>query len=179
MFCKKCGKERNIISWLTAKSCPKSEKDTILLKGCNTEDEWDDGVFDFNAVLEKEEAEQYRILREGNIELLDFYFNNLYRDSYYAKFYIESLREIIRNVPEYRDYIIKEILKQDDRPISLFKENQWAVLDYHILELLDENYSESTNKKEISEYIINKQKSVRSKTKKKSKELVKKYGLKN
>jgi hypothetical protein len=50
-------------------------------------------------------------------------------------------------------------------------------LEFEILEIFEDNYDEVKNKERISAFIMDKQKSISPKTKKKSKEMVKRLGI--
>ena len=138
-------------------------------------------VTDMSARVEMEEAESLKnisiAIRGGNTEIIDFWLNLSYfndeRPGYDIAYCVEYLGKIIKNVPEYKNKIISELINHQE--ITLFKQKQFAILDYYILKLIDENFSELNNEGEIFEYIIKKQKSVYKKTRKKSKELFKKY----
>ena len=181
-LCRKCINEPNINSWLSKNRCPKSRKDVGLLGNEILQAEGEfvcNAVWDLEAAWKKEEAEIFRTIREGDISVIDdnldyLYYKDISKESIERR--VGVLGRIMKNVPEHKNKIICELLKLEDK-ISFIKEEK-PLLDYCILEIIEENYTELTNEEEISEYIIRRQKSISLKTKKKSKKLIKKYGLK-
>jgi len=110
-------------------------------------------------------------------EIINEYLKCLYDDKISNAVYTtESLKDIIKNKPEYLDKIVNELLQH--RKKTFYNEKHEALLEYGFLEIFDENYSKLMNKEIISAFILDKKESISSKTKKKSKEMIKKYGFK-
>jgi len=110
-------------------------------------------------------------------EIINDYLKCLYDEKISNAVYTaECLKYIIKNKPEYREKIVSELLLH--RKKTLYNEKHEALLEYGFLEIFEENYSELLNKNIISAFILEKKDSISSKTKKKSRELIKKYGLK-
>ena len=110
-------------------------------------------------------------------EIVNEYLKCLYDDKISNAVYTaECLKDIIKNKPEYLEKIITELLQH--RKKTFYNEKHEALLEYGFLEIFEENYSKLLNKEIISSFILDKKESISSKTKKKSKELIKKYGFK-
>ena len=110
-------------------------------------------------------------------EIFNDYLNCLYDQKILiGEYCVKGLNKIIKNKPEYKDKIIDELLKHEEK--TLFNEKQEALLDYYILELIEDNCNENMKDDKIIEFIHGKQESISPKTKKKSRELIKKYGIK-
>jgi hypothetical protein len=110
-------------------------------------------------------------------EIVDDYLKCLYDKKILIGVYtVRYLKGIIKNEPEYRGKIIDELLHHREK--TSYKEKQEALLDFDILEIFEDNYDKIENKEKIIAFIINKQKSISPKTKKKSKEIIKKLGIK-
>lgn len=109
--------------------------------------------------------------------LFDNYLSCLYDEKILIGTYcLKYLKNIYRNKPEYRKQIIKELLGHKKK--SSYNVKQEALFEYGILELFDENFDELVNIDEISVFIKERQKSISPKTKKKSKQIIKKYRIK-
>ena len=166
-LCYKCGNESNTISWLTVNSCHESGAYTSLIA--------------YQSGMEKDvdelEIDKW-MLKKGNMERIDNQINGFYdyENPNWAALCIIHLERIIEAVPEYKNRIISKVLKHEEG-VS-FNKKQGALVDFFILELLENIYPELTDEKEISDYVLKKQKSINRKTKKLSKKLIKKYGLK-
>ena len=110
-------------------------------------------------------------------EIIDDYMQCLYdKMILIGVFCVRYLKAIIRNKPEYQNQIINELLEH--RKKTSFKEKQEALLEYEILEIFEDNYAKLENKDKITEFIKDRQNSISPKTKKKSKEIMKKLGTK-
>ena len=107
--------------------------------------------------------------------IIDDYLKCLYdKKILIGVFTVRYLRVIIKNKPEYREKIIYELLHH--RGKTLYKEKQEALLEFEILEIFEDNYDEVKNKEKMTAFIIDKQKSISPKTKKKSKEIIELFG---
>ncbi len=85
------------------------------------------------------------------------------------------LKIIIRNKPEHRNRIIEELLGHRNK--SRYTERQEALLEYEILEILDEYYGTLPGKDRIDAYIRERKNSDSPKTRKKARELIKKRDI--
>jgi hypothetical protein len=88
---------------------------------------------------------------------------------------VRNLRKIYRYKSELRGQIIDMLLDIDN--CCDYTEKQKAVLKADVLEIFDEVYEEVKEQDEISEFIRAEIHSISPKTRKKAKELAKKYGL--
>lgn len=110
-------------------------------------------------------------------EIIDDYLNCLYDDKILiGKYCVMYLKNIVRNKPEYRNQIIHELLNH--RQKTHYTKKQEALLDFYIIELFEEIYQDLTNKEKIRAYIFERKESISPKTKKKSKQLIKKFKIK-
>jgi len=137
-----------------------------------------DYLLDLNEGDEKAKAERLTAARrEIRMETIDFHLDCLHdqRPGYDAVYCVEYLGKIIKTDPKYKNKIINELINLQE--ITIFRQKQFAILDYHILCLIEKNYTELADKEGIARYIIKRQKSIFWKTKKKSKELIIKYGI--
>jgi hypothetical protein len=88
---------------------------------------------------------------------------------------VKNMLKIYRHKPEQRERIIETLLDIDNR--CDYTEKQKGVLKADVLEIFDEVYKEVTQREKINEFIKTELHSISPKTRKKAKELVKKYGL--
>jgi hypothetical protein len=89
---------------------------------------------------------------------------------------VRYLKAIIRNKPEFKEQIIEELLQHKIK--TPYTKKQEALLEYEILEIFEDNYNELENNEKIMAFIKDKQKSISPKGKKKSREIIKKLGIK-
>ncbi|WP_409200455.1 hypothetical protein [Methanobrevibacter sp. DSM 116169] len=109
-------------------------------------------------------------------ECINDYLNCLYDNKILiGKYCVMYLKNIFKSKPKHRHQIIDELLNHKRK--TPYTEKQEALLEFYVLELIEENYQELKNKEEINKYIIEKQESISPKAKKKCKELIKKYKL--
>ena len=87
----------------------------------------------------------------------------------------ESTRKLLKAKPEYIDAVVSLYLKTDK--ISKFKENQKALLVHDIFVTFEEVYEKTIYKKEINEMILANIDNRSPKTRKKARELMKKFQL--
>lgn len=88
---------------------------------------------------------------------------------------IKNLGKIYRNKPDLRKKIVTLLLNIDDH--SDYTHKQIAVMKFDVLEIMEEFYASVQHPKEIDDFIRNQVKSISPKTRKKAKELVKKFCL--
>ncbi len=109
-------------------------------------------------------------------KIMKDYLNCLYDNKILIGTYcVKYLKNIIRNKPEYKNQVMDELLNH--RKKTHYNKKQEALLEFYILELFEENYQELENKDKINSYITERQISISPKTKKKSKELIKKFEI--
>lgn len=110
-------------------------------------------------------------------KIIDNYLKCLYDKKIHIGVYTTKyLKEIIKNKPQYREKIINELLHH--REETPYSQKQEALLEYGILEIFENIYNEIEKKENINAFIIDKQESISPKTKKKSKEMIRKLGIK-
>lgn len=85
------------------------------------------------------------------------------------------LRTILQNKPEYLDSVVTELMKHRDK--TPYTEKQEALFECDVLDIFDDHYEAVRKNKKIDEYILARMNSASPKTKKKSRQLVKKYGI--
>lgn len=88
---------------------------------------------------------------------------------------VKNLLKIYQHKAELRDRIIELLLDVDNR--CDYTEKQKGVLKADVLDIFDEVYEEVAERDEIKEFIKAELHSISPKTRKKAKELVKKYSL--
>lgn len=88
---------------------------------------------------------------------------------------VQNSVKILRNKPELRGRIIALLLDVDDR--CDYTEKQKALLKCDVLDVLDGVYQEVGDKEGVDEFIRARVGSVSPKTRRRAKELVRKYGL--
>ena len=88
---------------------------------------------------------------------------------------VKNLLKIYRHKSEQRKRIIETLLDIDNR--CEYTEKQKGVLKADVLGIFDEVYEEVTERKDIDEFIRAEVNSISPKTRKKAKELIKKYRL--
>ena len=88
---------------------------------------------------------------------------------------VKNLLKIYRHKSEQRKRIIETLLDIDNR--CEYPEKQKGVLKADVLGIFDEVYEEVTERKDIDEFIRAEVNSISPKTRKKAKELIKKYRL--
>ena len=88
---------------------------------------------------------------------------------------VKNLLKIYRYKPEQREQIIKILLDIDNR--CDYTEKQKGLLKADVLEILDEIYGEAPERNRINEFIKTEANCISPKTRKKAKELIKKYNL--
>jgi len=88
---------------------------------------------------------------------------------------VKNLLKIYRHKVEQRARVIETLLDIDNR--CDYTEKQKGVLKADVLEIFDEVYEEAPRRDEINEFIKAEVNCISPKTKKKAKELIKKYGL--
>lgn len=88
---------------------------------------------------------------------------------------VKNLLKIYRHKPEQREQIIDILLDIDNR--CDYTEKQKGLLKVDVLEILDEIYGEAPERNRINEFIKTEANCISPKTRKKAKELIKKYNL--
>jgi hypothetical protein len=88
---------------------------------------------------------------------------------------VKNLLKIYRHKAEQRERIIETLLDIDNR--CDYTKKQKGVLKADVLEIFDEVYQEVPEREGINEFIRSEVNCVSPKTRKKAKELIKKYGL--
>jgi hypothetical protein len=88
---------------------------------------------------------------------------------------VQNSIKILRHKPELKDQIIALLLDVDNQ--CTYTEKQKGVLKCDVLEIFAEIYEEVQQKDDIDEFIRTEVSSISPKTRKKAKELVRKYGL--
>lgn len=92
-----------------------------------------------------------------------------------AQCFVRNIKKVLKNKSEYAQQIIEVLLDVDNR--CTYPEKQKELLKSDVIEVLDEAYENIIDKNRIAEFIRIQSGSVSPKTKKKSKEFLKKYGL--
>lgn len=88
---------------------------------------------------------------------------------------VKNLLKIYRHKPEQREQIVKILLDIDNR--CKYSDKQKGVLKADILDIFDEIYGNEVEQIRINEFIRTEVNSISPKTRKKARELVKKYSL--
>ncbi|QQO08796.1 hypothetical protein [Breznakiella homolactica] len=88
---------------------------------------------------------------------------------------VRYLRIVLRNKPQYRDKVIPILLNRKER--SKYSERQEALLEYEVLEILEEFYGGLPDRAAADGFIRDRRDSASPKTRKKSRELIKKFRL--
>jgi len=88
---------------------------------------------------------------------------------------VKNLRKIYRYKPEQRDRIVEILLDIDHR--CNYSEKQKGVLKADVLEIFEEIHEETSQRHRIDEFIKAQVGCISPKTRKKAKELMRKYGL--
>ena len=88
---------------------------------------------------------------------------------------VKNLLKIYRHKPEQREQIIEILLDIDNR--CDYTEKQKGVLKADVLDIFDEIYGDVLERNRINEFIRTEANCISPKTRKKAKELVKKYSL--
>jgi len=90
-----------------------------------------------------------------------------------AQYFVRNLAKVVTNREDLRAKIIEALLEADEK--SPYPEKQRELLKYDILQIFDMIYMESNLKESMNHFIESSLSSISPKTKKKAKELMKKY----
>jgi hypothetical protein len=88
---------------------------------------------------------------------------------------VQNSIKVIKNKPAFRDEIIAMLLDVDHR--CSYTEKQKGVLKSDVLDVLDEAYEDASDREGVDAFIRAGVNSISPKTRRRAKELVKKYGL--
>ncbi|ULQ58788.1 hypothetical protein K7I13_09535 [Brucepastera parasyntrophica] len=92
-----------------------------------------------------------------------------------AIFCIRNCKKIIRKSPVFRERILARLYEHEFK--SGYTPKQEALLQFDILDIIDDNYAALADRKKADAYILSKKDSVSPKTRKLVRVLIKKYSL--
>jgi len=110
------------------------------------------------------------------LEIRDEYFSIINDEKFMTGIHcVNNLLKIYQNMPDQRESIV-ELLLDIDRQCE-YTEKQIGVLKADVLEIFDEIYEDIPERNRINEFIRTEANCISPKTRKKAKELIKKYFL--
>lgn len=89
--------------------------------------------------------------------------------------FVKNMKKVLKNKKEYKEEIINLLLDIDK--ICTYPEKQRELLKSDIIEVLDEAYESTDNKKSIEQFVRLQSESISPKTRKRVKEFLKKHNL--